>query len=176
MYVLPSASLISRDAFEFIGGFDERLRGYEDDDLFIRLFHAGFTNRFVKKPLSGWRIHGGSTSYSPIMARSAMIYAEKLMNTFPDDVSRSRFYRRDLLTPRFTRAAIENYRFAVQSQDQERVDKAFADIDRLVPYMRWRKKLLIRIIRSIMAFPPFLGLSTLPLVHRSFSILLGKNR
>ncbi len=42
MFILPSASLISRKAFEAVGGFDERLSGYEDDDLFLRLFRAGY--------------------------------------------------------------------------------------------------------------------------------------
>ena len=32
MFVLPSASLICREAFEAAGGFDERLCGYEDDE------------------------------------------------------------------------------------------------------------------------------------------------
>ena len=47
MFVLPSASLISRRAFRQVGGFDERLSGYEDDDLFLRLFQAGFHNVFL---------------------------------------------------------------------------------------------------------------------------------
>ena len=35
MFILPSASLILREAFLSVGGFDERLCGYEDDDLFL---------------------------------------------------------------------------------------------------------------------------------------------
>ena len=35
MFVLPSASMIARKAFDAVGGFDERLSGYEDDDLFL---------------------------------------------------------------------------------------------------------------------------------------------
>jgi glycosyltransferase involved in cell wall biosynthesis len=60
MYVLPSASLISRKAFAAVGGFDERLRGYEDDDLFLRLFRAGYDNAFVDEALSQWRIFRGA--------------------------------------------------------------------------------------------------------------------
>ena len=41
MFILPSASLIARKAFEAVGGFDENLMGYEDDDLFLRLFGLG---------------------------------------------------------------------------------------------------------------------------------------
>jgi glycosyltransferase involved in cell wall biosynthesis len=85
MFILPSASLIAREAFEAVGGFDERLSGYEDDDLFLRLFRSGYDHVYIDQPLSKWRIYIGSTSYSPRMARSRMIYAEKLMATFPDN-------------------------------------------------------------------------------------------
>ena len=45
--IRPSATLISRAAFEAVGGFDERLCGYEDDDLFLRIFRASFDNAYV---------------------------------------------------------------------------------------------------------------------------------
>ena len=51
MFVLPSATLMSRKAFEAIGGFDEELCGYEDDDLFLRMFRAGFENIYLDIPL-----------------------------------------------------------------------------------------------------------------------------
>lgn len=49
MFVLPGASLICKRAFEAIGGFDERLIGYEDDDLFLRMFCAGFDSEFINR-------------------------------------------------------------------------------------------------------------------------------
>ena len=70
MYVLPSASLISRTAFETVGGFDERLSGYEDDDLFLKIFRASFDNIFLARALSQWRIYPASTSYTERMSRS----------------------------------------------------------------------------------------------------------
>lgn len=57
MFILPSASLIVRKAFDRVGGFDERLCGCEDDDLFLRLFTAGYANVFIDEPLSQWRIY-----------------------------------------------------------------------------------------------------------------------
>jgi glycosyltransferase involved in cell wall biosynthesis len=60
MFVLPSASLIARDAILRVGGFDERLCGYEDDDLFLRLLRAGYDNAYVSASLTRWRVHSGS--------------------------------------------------------------------------------------------------------------------
>ena len=62
MFVVPSASLISREAFDAVGGFDERLSGYEDDDLFLRMFRHGFDNVYLDEALSQWRIYPASTS------------------------------------------------------------------------------------------------------------------
>ena len=41
LMVIPSASLLRKAALDQVGGFDDRLSGYEDDDLFIRIFRAG---------------------------------------------------------------------------------------------------------------------------------------
>jgi glycosyltransferase involved in cell wall biosynthesis len=95
MFVQPSATLISRKAFESVGGFDEQLCGYEDDDLFLRMFCAGYDNFYLDMPLLKWRIYPGSTSYTPRMMRSRAIYTRKLLEMFLDDPSRGRYYARD---------------------------------------------------------------------------------
>ena len=82
MFVLPSASLISRSAFDACGGFDERLIGFEDDDLFLRMFSMGYHNIFLDKSLTRWRMHKGSASSSQIMNVSRMIYVRKLLQNY----------------------------------------------------------------------------------------------
>ncbi|MCF2134719.1 MULTISPECIES: glycosyltransferase family A protein [Burkholderiaceae] len=101
MFVLPSASLISRKAFLSVGGFDSRLTGYEDDDLFLRIFRKGYTNYFVDRPVYVWCIHSESTSYTIRMSRSRFLYFQKLAETFGDEEGKQRFYFRDCLVPRF---------------------------------------------------------------------------
>ncbi|WP_082660080.1 glycosyltransferase family 2 protein [Aureimonas sp. AU40] len=101
MHVLPSASLISREAFEDVGGFDEQFMGYEDDDLFMRIFRRGYTNHFIEKPVTIWCIHTESTSHGIRMARSRMRYLKKLMAAFPEGSEDGRFSARDLLINRF---------------------------------------------------------------------------
>jgi glycosyltransferase involved in cell wall biosynthesis len=128
MFILPSASLIARAAFDAVGGFDEQLIGYEDDDLFVRLFVAGYRNVYVDSPLGRWRVHASSSSYSPRMAKSRMLYARKLLASFPDEPGFCRFYARDQIAPRFLRQAVEETRAALRDGNQARVDTCLAEI------------------------------------------------
>lgn len=132
MFVLPSASLVSRAAFEAVGGFDERLCGYEDDDLFMRMFRAGYHNVYLKRALSQWRIYPGSTSYSYRMALSRNIYTRKLLAMFPDDVERVRFYVRDLIVPRFFWPAVNEYATALERRDVAAIKAAWEEVMLLV--------------------------------------------
>jgi glycosyltransferase involved in cell wall biosynthesis len=101
MYILPSAALIKREIFLAVGGYDEELRGYEDDDLFLRLFLAGYTNRFTPQAVTAWTLNTSSTSFSESMARSRFIYFKKLVKLFPDgSVVGTRVFG-DLLFKRF---------------------------------------------------------------------------
>jgi len=97
MMILPSASLISRKSFEDVGGFDEQFMGYEDDDLFIRMFLAGYTNHFLPDHVTTWCMHSDSTVNSVKMSRSRMKFFKKWFHAFPDDPS----ILRDCLVPRF---------------------------------------------------------------------------
>ncbi len=128
MFVLPSASVISRQALEAVGGFDGRLSGYEDDDLFIRLLQAGYDNVYIDKALSRWRIYPESTSFSPRMAVSRMIFAHKLMAAFPDDPAKNIFYARDLIVPRFLHHVAETLRRALRSGDAALADACVRDL------------------------------------------------
>jgi len=82
MYILPSASLIRKSSFLEVGGFDEDLIGFEDDDLFIRFFVNGFTSSFTTEAVSAWTINVESTSFSEAMSRSRFLYFSKLYNSF----------------------------------------------------------------------------------------------
>ena len=142
MYVLPSASLISRKAFDDVGGFDERLSGYEDDDLFLRLFRKGYANVFLTTPLSKWRIYFDSSSYSFRMRRSCSIFTRKLLADYADDPKRALFFQRDLLLPRFYRTAVLEYRDALASGDVERMREAHDELAFLVDRIPARRRFL----------------------------------
>jgi len=115
MFILPSASLILREAFDDVAGFDEQFTGYEDDDLFLRLVRKGYNNIFIDRPVTTWCINMESTSYSIKMSRSRFKYFKKLSNLFPDDAAKSRFFMRDLLIPRFGHLFVSDYTVALKN-------------------------------------------------------------
>lgn len=102
-FILPSASMITKSAFSKVGGFDEQFTGYEDDDLFLRLFRAGFKGVFIDEPVYVWCIHGESTSFSIKMSRSRLRYVKKLAALFPSNAEMNKFWFRDQIFPRFLR-------------------------------------------------------------------------
>jgi glycosyltransferase involved in cell wall biosynthesis len=106
MHILPSATLIKRTAFLELGGFDESLQGYEDDDLFLRFHLAGFTINFKPEPVSAWTINRSSTSFSESMSRSRFLYFKKLLGMFRTDLAAGNTVFESVLFPRFA------YKFA----------------------------------------------------------------
>jgi GT2 family glycosyltransferase len=143
MYVLPSAALIDHGAFDAVQGFDPRLSGYEDDDLFVRLFLAGYYNVFIPRALSAWRIHGGSASHTPRMAKSALIYAEKLIEQFPDDLDGPRHQSRDQIAPRFLRTGLAGVLRGLRSGRGDEVRLGLALVDLCRRHLRRRDRLAL---------------------------------
>ncbi|MFL6088543.1 MAG: glycosyltransferase family 2 protein [Aeromicrobium sp.] len=152
MFVLPGASLVSRTAFDAVGGFDEMFRGYEDDDLFLRIFRLGYRNVYLDKPITQWRIYGGSTSYTPTMARSRVRYFHKLVDEFArDDEELGRDYVQDTIAPRFVFKAAAEYRRALRRSDFRVMDAAVQEMlevsEYLSPYRRARVRTVLPLMR-----------------------------
>jgi glycosyltransferase involved in cell wall biosynthesis len=182
MFILPTSSLINRRAFDLVGGFDERLSGYEDDDLFLRMFRQGFDNVYLKDALAKWRIFSGSTSYTPRMSRSRMIYLHKLLRTFPSDDWRGTSYARDLLTPRFFPSLLKEYRDAVRQGDLHAVRTAVDDLKVLVPFLPRRSRAVMRALLPIMVHktPATMATTLLdwdpPLIRKLLRLALPERR
>jgi glycosyltransferase involved in cell wall biosynthesis len=149
MFVLPGASLTRRKAFDEVGGFDERLIGYEDDDLFLRIFERGYRNIYVNEAVTRWRIHGGSTSYSPKMQRSRMTYAFKLIERYPDDPASGFFYVSNVIVPRFLYVVRAEYMGAIVAGQVEQAAALKQDLLRLIDHLprgaRAKMRLLLRV-------------------------------
>jgi glycosyltransferase involved in cell wall biosynthesis len=158
--IQPSAALISRAAFEAVGGFDERLCGYEDDDLFLRIFRAGFDNIYVPYSTSQWRIYSSSCGASDRHDTSLRLYIKKLLASFPDEPWRGHYYARDMIAPRFIHVWIQMYvrasRYGNRAKMKEYVNDALA----LVPLLPWRRRLMYSAVLLPMRFP-FVGKRTI---------------
>ncbi len=141
MFVIPSATLISKKAFDDVGGFDERLSGYEDDDLFVRIFSKGYGNVFINKSLAQWRIHGNSCSWGTSMATSRIIYAKKLLQEYPDDYVRCIKYRKDIILPRFIRIIFSEINRGIFFKNKTYVRLMRDSLRELYPYMNFALKL-----------------------------------
>lgn len=123
MHILPSACLISRAAFDHVGGFDERLQGYEDDDLFLRMFVAGYHNEFIHEALSQWRMVASSSGHSPRMLASALTYMEKMLDAHPEG--------RDAIVDRFERTLTIFWERGLRAKDWEHCWKVADGLKRI---------------------------------------------
>jgi len=151
LFILPGASLFTKQAFERAGRFDERLSGYEDDDLFLRMFSVGFRSVFLRKnSVTKWRIYPGSTSFSPRMAKSRMIYFRKLVETYHDDPELNLYFIREAAAPRFFSLLRSEFIEGMRKHDRARMDQAWSDIQEVLPFMRnriqWRMKMVAPLI------------------------------
>ena len=141
LFILPSASLISRRAFDEVGGFDERLSGYEDDDLFLRLFLAGYDNEYIDARLSQWRMYPESCSYSDRMHRSRLIYYSKLVDAFPDNKVANLYYSRDLITPRFRYLVLYECLRAARTGNVKELRARLQELWTFKKHLRWSTRL-----------------------------------
>jgi glycosyltransferase involved in cell wall biosynthesis len=162
--IQPSATLISRAAFEDIGGFDERLCGYEDDDLFLRIFRAGYDNVYVPRSTSQWRIHACSCGSSERHDASLRFYIDKLLAAYPDDLWRGDHYTRDALAPRFINIWIGMYIRASRYRNYAKMREYANNSLTLVPYLGLKRRLFYSAILSAMRIP-LLGTTVLALRH-----------
>lgn len=83
LMALPSASLLRRRALVRAGGFDRRLCGYEDDELYLRLFRAGWSVKAELRVRCRYRVHGANASSSVAFLRSRLIFLEMLFDEHP---------------------------------------------------------------------------------------------
>jgi glycosyltransferase involved in cell wall biosynthesis len=154
MIIQPSATLVSRAAFEAVGGFDEKLCGYEDDDLFLRMFRESFENAYVPFPTSQWRIHSSSCGGSDRMDSSLKYYIKKLLAAFPDDPWRGDYYARDLIAPRFITTWLQMYLRASRFKNYAKMREYSREALALVPLLSMSpRRLRYSLALPLLRFP-----------------------
>lgn len=150
IFVLPTASMISKKALCAVGGFDESLSGYEDDDLYVRIFQGGFRSKYVPLQLSAWRIHSGSSSYTSRMDSSRRQYAQKLLKKYPDNPKLNQFWVRDIIAPRFFSNAVNRFFLAKELGDSEACNRAYADMKFFLPLMKNNSSKFLRSLKLLL--------------------------
>lgn len=101
MFILPSASMIPRALFDEVEGFEPTLRGYEDDDFFLRSFLAGYSGIFIDVPVVAWTLNPSSSSNSPEMAESRLHYLRRLTELLANRSDRDASVLENVVFPRF---------------------------------------------------------------------------
>lgn len=76
--IVPGAMLLHRETFLEHGGFDEELRGFEDEDLVVRLLLNGYSCAITNTPVLVWRQSLASASYQLTFLDSRMLYLKKI--------------------------------------------------------------------------------------------------
>jgi glycosyltransferase involved in cell wall biosynthesis len=74
--IYTSATMVRRDAFLAVGGFDPAFEAYEDLDLYLRLARAGDLLAVDGDPVTTYRLHGANTP-SARLYEGALRVAEK---------------------------------------------------------------------------------------------------
>jgi glycosyltransferase involved in cell wall biosynthesis len=74
--IYTSATMVRRDAFLAVGGFDSAFDAYEDLDLYLRLARIGDLLPLDGEPVTTYRLHGSNTP-SPQLYDGALRVAEK---------------------------------------------------------------------------------------------------
>jgi glycosyltransferase involved in cell wall biosynthesis len=169
--IQPSATLITRAAILEVGGFDERLSGYEDDDLFLRIFLANYDNVFLKDPTSQWRIHASSSGGTDRMEESLRIYTQKLLDAFPNDRWRGLYFRSDLIAPRMIRTWIQMYVRASRYKNRPKMKLYAREARKLLPYLRPKARMSFGLALFVMRQPVFMRMRTATVENTSIGWL-----
>jgi len=83
-----------------------------------------------------------------------MIYAKKLLNEFPDDPERQRYFRRDMLAPRFFTQMIADYSKALRRGNREEVRSALANLRFISKFLRLRLRIPVAMLLPILSCQP----------------------
>ncbi|HVN30486.1 MAG TPA: glycosyltransferase [Thermoanaerobaculaceae bacterium] len=83
VFVMPGLTTVRKALVLKAGGFDESLSGYEDDDLFLRLFPLA-SMTYLPESTFWWRIYKDNYSNTIRMVRSRTQYWKKLMDGYTE--------------------------------------------------------------------------------------------
>jgi glycosyltransferase involved in cell wall biosynthesis len=156
LFVLPSASLISKEAILKAGMFDERLFGTEDDDLFLRIFLNGWKHEFLPNSQSAWRIHSSSCGHSDRLIKSWYVFSQKLIDTFDYNHGVNRFCAKHLIGNRIFQHLVGFYRRETVRNNSKRCKELMGHLNYFVQLLPTKSRIKWKFLLQIMKYPKLL--------------------
>ena len=101
-FIITSSTLVRRDAFESVGGFDVSLRLVEDYDLWMRISRR-FPVKFIPERLTIYRVHGDNMSRQGDL-RDALASVQALHGLLAKDPGLEAAVGREAVALRFYRS------------------------------------------------------------------------
>jgi glycosyltransferase involved in cell wall biosynthesis len=137
--VMPGLMTVRRDLLLRVGGFDESLSGYEDDDLFLRLYQIASIT-YVPESTMKWRRHDEAYSLTARQVRSRVLYWQKLLAEHAGGGADARRVQR--ISTRFFRESLR------QAGRQLRAGNPLwkanlAAAEQMAPYLRGVERLIL---------------------------------
>ncbi len=152
---LPSASLLRRSALIQVRGFDRRLSGYEDDELYLRLYRRGYTMTVQPRSRIRYRTHAANASSSVAFLRSRLVYLRVLTEQYP--ASSGRAGAAEVAAERLLRSTTAEYFTALVARDDDLARTVSWATERIIPLahgVSWYHQLGLRVMRN----PPLMRL------------------
>lgn len=131
LMMLPTASIVRLQALNAVKGFDTQFRGYEDDDLFIRMFVNGFSFTFVDRSTIRYRVHETNSSGGISFAQSRMKFFYKYLDYLGKMSDKGQIISRDFLAPRITSGILHDLFLAIREKNHSGEDYALENLNRL---------------------------------------------
>ena len=131
---LPSASLMRRRALMTVRGFDRRLSGYEDDELYLRFYRAGYTIAPQLRTRVRYRTHGSNASSSVAFLRSRLVFLQLLTEHYPSAPGRAG--AAEIAAERLLRSTTAEYFTALIDRDDPLARTISWVTERMIPMAR----------------------------------------
>jgi glycosyltransferase involved in cell wall biosynthesis len=135
--VMTGLMMIKKETFFRVKGFDKHLTGYEDDDLFLRIFGIGKI-KYIPVSTLQWRVYDKSCSRSDRMILSRSYYYHKLISGYTDNGKD--MMRVKNISWRFFRLFLVQA-ISYQRKNDEMFVSNMAGVRETLSFLQWSKKL-----------------------------------
>lgn len=149
LMMLPSASVIKSSALSEVGGFDPQFIGYEDDDLFLRIYLAGYGFKFLPRSSIIYRVHSSNSSGNESFSRSRKRFFSKYYEFFLRNYPESPELIWQGLAPRMTSATLHEVFVAGKNSNEHGREDALVWLKEIFDLRGWTlKRRIIFIVAS----------------------------